>query len=132
MANITEDRATKRLRWFARGIGTLAAAFWVFSLIASGIGDALSGNPLTLEGAVLATLVIIAVVGVAIAWRRERIGGMVTVVAAVALCVFAYITAGHNRGYAMAVSGGPFLLAGILFLVSWWRSKRPRIPQDSA
>ena len=61
--------------------------------------------------------------GVVIAWRREAIGGAIAVIAGVALCIFAYVTAGAREGLAMAVSGGPFLLAGVLFLAGWWRSR---------
>ncbi len=119
MAEDSGDRTTKWLRWLARGLGTLAAAFWLFSLIASGLGDAISRVPLTLEGAVLGALVIVAVVGVALAWWREEIGGTIMVIKGIDLCIFAYVTAGHSKGFAMAVSGGPFLLAGILFLATW-------------
>lgn len=118
------DRATKWMHWVARGIGTLAAVFWPLALLASAIGEMIGGEfERSLEGAMLAALVIVAVVGVIIAWRREVIGGAIAVIAGVALCIFAYVTAGFNQGFAMAVSGGPFLLAGALFLASGWRSR---------
>ncbi len=125
MAEDSGDRTTKWLRWLARGLGTLAAAFWVvFGLIAHGVGDLISGVPLTLEGALLGALVIFAVVGVIIAWWKEGIGGTIMVMRGIDLCIFAYVTAGRNRGFAMAVSGGPFLVAGLLFLASGWRSRK--------
>ncbi len=62
--------------------------------------------------------------GVLIAWRRERIGGTVMVIGAIALGTFAYVTAGHNKVFAVLVSGVPFLVPGILFLASWRRSRR--------
>jgi len=118
------DRAAKWVRRIARGIGTLAAVFWPLALLASAIAETLGGALAgAREGAMLAALVIVAVVGVVIAWRREAIGGAIAVIAGVALCIFAYVTAGFNQGFAMAVSGGPFLLAGVLFLASRWRSR---------
>jgi len=54
-----------------------------------------------------------------IAWRDERLGGMVVVAGALALSVFAYVTAGHNKALAVLVSGIPFLVSGVLFLASW-------------
>ena len=123
MANVgnTGDRAAKWMRWIARGIGSLVAAFWLFMGIAY---DIVESRPWTLEDTIMAGLVITSVLGVLIAWWREGIGGTILVVCAVAHSTFAYIVAGHNKGFAMLVSGGPFLLIGILFLASRWRSRR--------
>jgi hypothetical protein len=113
------DRTTRWLRWIARGLGTLSSAWWLFI----GIAEAIFGRePWPLEGAMLSVLAGANAVGVAIAWWRERIGGTVLVIAGTALCAFAYVTAGHNKGFAVLVSGGPFLVTGILFLASGWRS----------
>ena len=79
---------------------------------------------------IMAGLIITSVLGVLIAWWREGIGGTILVICAVAHSTFAYIVAGHNKGLAMLISGGPFLLIGILFLASGWRSRRPRIPPN--
>lgn len=104
------------MRWVrrvARGLGTLAAAWWLFV----GAAEAIVGRePWTLEGAQLGVLIVANGAGVALAWWRERIGGTVLVVAGAALCLFAYLTAGHNKGLAVLVSGAPFLLAGVLIL----------------
>jgi hypothetical protein len=51
---------------------------------------------------------------VRLGWIARGLGTL----AGAALCVFAYLTAGHNQGFAVLVSGAPFLLAGILLLVS--------------
>jgi hypothetical protein len=42
---------------------------------------------------------------------------------AVARALFAYLASGHNRAFAMLISGGPFLLVGVLFLLYWARSQ---------
>lgn len=130
MANINYpgDRATKWMRWIARGIGSLAGTFWLLALITSAIAEAISGHsPWSLEGAVLAGLVITAALGVLIAWWREGIGGTIVVIGGVALSTFAYFTAGHNKGLAVLVSGVPFLVSGIMFLASWRRSRLNRL-----
>lgn len=127
-AKYTGDRTKKRMRWIARGIGSLVGALWIFI----GITDAIwAREPWTLEGAILSGLVIIAVLGVIIAWWREGLGGTVVVIGAIALSIFAYVTARFNKIWAMLISGGPFLVAGILFLASWQRSKRSEISQGS-
>lgn len=125
MANIssTSDRATEWKRWTARGLGSLAGAYWAVALVAEAIwGD----TPASLEGAVLGVLVGATVLGVALAWRWEGLGGMIVVVGAIALGIFAYFTAGRNRPLAISVTGGPFLVAGVLFLASWRRASGPR------
>ena len=94
--------AIKWPRWIARGLGTLAGAWWL-----------------------LAVLVIANVAGVALAWWRERLGGAILALAGAALCLFAYVTAGHNKGFAVLVSGAPFTVSGVLFLVSSERAKTP-------
>ena len=110
----------RRLRWIARGSGTFAGAGWLLSGITHALWER---EPWTIEGALLAVLVVANLGGVALAWWRARIGGTVLVVAGAALCVFAYVTAGHNKGFAVLVSGAPFLLSGILLFASEWPSK---------
>jgi len=59
---------------------------------------------------------------VLITWRQEEIGGTLLLICAIAHSTFEYFASGHNQGLAMLISGGPFLLVGILFLASWWRT----------
>ncbi len=113
-------KAMKWMRWIARGIGSLAAALWLFVGIVSGISEP---GPPTLEGVILAGLIVTSALAVALAWWRGSIGGIVVIACGAAFSTFAYFTAGHNKGLAMLISGGPFLVAGILFLASWWRSR---------
>jgi hypothetical protein len=111
-----------RLRRTARIIGTLLAGFWLFAGIASGIAEA-APWPLPWESMAMAALMIVSAAGVLIAWWREGIGGAVLVTVGVAHCVNALIQAGRNRLLAVLISGVPFIVVGILFLVSWSRSK---------
>ena len=105
------------LRWIARGLGTLVAGFWVFI----GILDAIAGpDPWTVESTVLAVLIVAAAAVVAVAWWSEGLGGALLLLVGLAHGVFAFIASGHNRLFAIAITGVPLLLAGFLFLVSWW------------
>jgi hypothetical protein len=115
----SRDRGMKRMRFTARGIGSLVAAFWLFAGIASAIAEP---GPWTLESVIMAGLITTSVLGVLIAWWREGIGGTILVACAVAHSAFACVASGHNRGLAMLISGGPLLLAGVLFLASWRRA----------
>jgi len=114
-----DDRTAKWLRWIARAVGTSASALFLFVAVVSAFFDP---EPWTLEGAVLAGLVLVAAVGVALAWWREGTGGTVVTAAGIALSIFAYVSAGHNKWFAVLVAGGPFLASGALFLACWWRA----------
>jgi hypothetical protein len=126
--NNVSDRATRWMRWLARGIGSLLAASWWFVGIA---GVLYEREPCTLESAIMAGFIITSGLGVLIAWRREGAGGAIVFIHGVLFSTFAYFSAGRNKGFAMLVSGGPFLLVGILFLATWRRSRQPGVPPNS-
>jgi len=117
----TSDRPTKWLRRMARGTGSLVAGFWLFLSIVGAINES---EPWTLESRILVGLIIASAGSVAVGWWREGVGGVLLVAVAVAHSTFAYFAAGHNKGLAMAISGGPLLVVGLLFLASWWRRRR--------
>jgi hypothetical protein len=103
------------LRWIALGLATLAGLWW----LVSGVGHLVAGEaPWTAEGALLGALIVACLAGVGLAWWRVRLGGVVLAVAGVALCVFAYLSAGRNQWVAVLVSGAPFALSGVLLLLS--------------
>jgi hypothetical protein len=108
------------MRWAARVLGSLIGLYFLVIGLASALFDP---EPLSLEGAFLAGLAIVAVAGVVIAWWRERIGGWILVIDGFALGVFTYVTAGRNKIPVALLMGGPLLVAGVLFLMSWRRSR---------
>lgn len=112
----------RALSIIARTVGTAAAAWWLLSLIVSTVMEA--GTPFTLEAAMMGTLVLGNIAGVILAWFREGPGGIVLGCFSVTLSIFAYFSAGHNRIFAVAVSGLPFIIAGIMFLVLGYRKTR--------
>lgn len=122
-ASNTYNRRTNRNRWIARGIGSLVAAFYLFICIFYALFDPPTW---TLEEVIMTGLVTTSLLGVLIAWWREEIGGVILVTCGIAHSTFAFIVSGHNKGLAMLVSGGPFLLVGVLFLSSWQRVRRSR------
>jgi hypothetical protein len=117
----TVDRAGNWLRWAARGVGSLVAGYWLFIALAYAIGG---HEPRSAESLTMTGLIVSSTAGTLIAWWRARIGGIVLLVIAVAHSVFALIASGHHRGVAVLIAGGPFLLAGLLFLASWWKTRR--------
>lgn len=105
----------RALRIIARIIGTAAAVWWFFSLLLSSITE--SGTPINLEAVMMGTLVSGNIAGVILAWFREREGGIVLGCFSSALSIFAYFSAGRNNLFAVLISGTPFLVVSIMFLI---------------
>lgn len=122
--------AAKWMRWTARGIGLYAAGWagmwtWVRVLL-SPVKSFPTSLPVYLFGDEMMFWSFIAtLLGVAVAWWRERIGGTILLVAAVALILhgsFLYSFEGEGWSvsiFSMFVRQTPSLMAGILFLASW-------------
>jgi hypothetical protein len=108
------DRTTGLLCWTARTIGVIVALFWIIMIIAAAIAESSS---LTFEGFFIAVMVIGNSAGVILSWTNERKGGLITLLFGISFCIFALISAGRNHLLAMLVSGGPFVLVGVLFLI---------------
>jgi len=88
-------------RTTAQFFGSIVVAFWLLM----GVGYAFSeSGPFTWESAVITALIIITTVGFVIAWRREKIGGTILIVAGVIHSTFAGIVSGHNHLYAILIS----------------------------
>lgn len=116
-----QAKSLKWIRWIARGTGALVAGYWLIIGILLGI---LESEPWTTESYIMAMLVIASALSVLVAWWREGLGGIMVLACAIAHSTFAYIASGHNRAFAILISGGPFFVVGILFLSSWQRSRR--------
>ncbi len=117
------DRLAKWLRYIARGTGTVLAAAWLFTGV---VGALFEREPWTWESTIMGVLILALSLGVAIAWRREALGGAIVLAAGVAFTAFAYLSAGRNKGFAMLVSGMPFLTVGALFWAAHWRASHSR------
>ncbi len=108
----SKNRVSKTARWLALVFGIL----WIFTFISEAF---VGKEKITGEGIMLTVLVALIISSIIIAIWFEKIGGILIATFSIALCVFAYSTAGRNKPFAVLVSGAPFLIVGILFLVSW-------------
>lgn len=117
----TTQLAAEWMRWIARGISTLAAGFWLLILLDILACDAFVGFIcVNWEMALLLGLATFSLLSVIIAWRRESIGGLVMVLWGLIFAAIAYLTSRPQQAISILVSGVPFLIAGSLFLASWW------------
>ena len=111
-----QRRVATWLLWIARGLSALMTAYW----LVAGIGGAIAEpGPLTVESAIIAIMIAHATINVIIARLRTGLGGVIVLAFGIIFSISAYFMAGGRRGFAMAVSGGPFIGIGALFLTSW-------------
>ena len=123
-----KEQITKKgnnIRKIARIASVIVGGYWAFALSMEAI--MLKKMVWNLETTLLVTLVVILLIGVVIAWINEKIGGTVLILAGIGFSVFAYFSAGRNQILAMSVSGVPFIICGILFLIAWMGKKRQKI-----
>ncbi len=120
MANLSLA-AQQTARWTGRVISALAAAFWLLILLDIIACDALVGFIcINWEIAFLIVIVVVSILSVILAWREEGVGGFVMLLWGIVFTTFSAIDSSTFRVFSMLVSGVPFLIAGLLFLASWW------------
>lgn len=113
---------SSRPKWLRRAglvVGLVAAGWWVFFGIASGIGEGLD-----FVGALVHTALpgLIFLASVAVAWRWEPIGGVFLIVEGLFVSVAYSIVFGHcplmTIVLVLLTMSLPLLASGVLFLLS--------------
>lgn len=113
-------------RWIARGISVLAAAVWLLIMLDILACDLLVGFVcLNWEMVLLIVMATASVFSVILAWWHEGIGGGIMLFWGLAFTTIAYVTSQPQHVFSMMVTGVPFIIAGFLFLASWWLRKQP-------
>jgi hypothetical protein len=106
------------LRWGARLLSSLILLFWGWFLLAHLFGEAgQSSRPLTTPDYVGLTALLVSLVGLAVAWKDELVGGALTL-AAVGIGAFI-----NWRVLAFPATLIP--VAAVGFLACWWMSRGP-------
>ncbi len=111
------------LRDAGRILATVLSAFWLFVIVMGAIEE---GTHLTLESGLMLSLILINATATAIVWWRARLGAILLLVGGLALAAFALWSAGSHHAFAMATSGGPYLVAGAAVLVGERFRRRDR------
>jgi hypothetical protein len=106
----------------ARIIGLAAGFLWTFVLLSGALS---SGGVYNQQLTFLFLLIVANFASVIVALWEEKIGGILLILFSAILCVFALMIAGHNKIIAASISGLPFLLSGVLFVV-YSGYKKPR------
>ncbi|MBS1790239.1 MAG: hypothetical protein JST85_21115 [Acidobacteria bacterium] len=109
------------LRWSARLLSGMIVLFWGFFLLANLFGTAeRSTRPLIWADYVMLAGIIIAVAGLATAWKWELLGASITLIA------FGIVAAINWR--VVIFPGTLIPSTALLFLASWWIHRVPRNP----
>ncbi len=98
----------------ARIIGLTAGFLWTFVLLSGSIS---TNGTYDTQLVFLFLLVVANFASVIIALWSEKFGGILLTSFSVVLCIFAILSAGRNKLIAAFVSGLPFLVSGVLFIV---------------
>jgi hypothetical protein len=135
MTNTNDDRLTKWIRWIARIWSAPIIAYalimligYTWSWVTTGTADPYAVEDVPPIEILPPILMFMSVLGLGIAWRWERMGGLITLGFQVATLVILAIQRpifGDTYLYAL-----PYMLSivvtipGILFWLCWWRSRR--------
>jgi hypothetical protein len=108
------------LRWTARILMILAILFMLMFSFDVFEGDSSLGNKLL--GFLMHNIpVLILVLILAVAWKKELWGGILIVLAVIGLMIFFHVFAGNLGALVVLV---PFLLAGILFIACYFAGQK--------
>lgn len=136
MPATNKNRLAKRIRRAARIVGLVAAVLGLILLIDQSIDlteiEGFKVIVLYLQGFLMGLSAIIVLVGYIISWWRMLPAGILLILAGVALPVIVRLPASFRTPSTPAetpiimalISGSPFLVAGVLFLLSWWLSRK--------
>jgi prolipoprotein diacylglyceryltransferase len=122
--------STKVLYWTARILCILAILFIsLFALDSVSSERTFWQNTTALLMSLIPSFVLLAVL--IIAWKWEKTGGIILTIIGLALCIFIFVLNYKRNHFPVAISlrnalmlAIPFVLAGILFILSHYRKKK--------
>jgi hypothetical protein len=118
---LAKDRLTGQVRWAARGLGLALILIVLVFFVGEGIigGDMPDLLTMGLAEDFMLLALLMALAGIVVGWYWEGVGGILIVGS---LLLFESINAMATGYWRIGVLDPWFLLAGLLFLWSWWRT----------
>lgn len=114
------------LRVFTRtvaGLAILTAVLYLRAVANGGFFSRHVPDPVA-AAPVMIVLLLLGAGGLVLAWRWECVGALVAILGAVALATYLNLVLHSGRLLATFVYTSPFLVAGGMCLVDWWRHRR--------
>lgn len=106
-------------RLVGRIIGVIVSSYWIVALLGNVFSPSQkAAESAPSEGILVLILVLVPVSAFIVSWRHIKLGAWIMTVSSIALSFFAYFSAGRNKLFAVSVSGLPFLISGMLLLLS--------------
>ena len=120
MSESKRHRLARRMKWAARIIGLIMGGLFLVVLIGEAAGEFLDEGREAIEtaGILLGVLAGLALLGTIVSWWRLRLAGILLAVASLGLGIHIAVYAGRNHFLAWLMIGLPYLVAGVLFLIS--------------
>jgi hypothetical protein len=112
------------MRWTARILALVAIGLFVLFMVESGaatISQLSFTNP---QGIPVLLSLLLALVGVIVAWRWELVGGILTIVGALGIIGLVCLGSGTDMLLCSLFFTGPLLIAGILYLACCYRTRQ--------
>jgi hypothetical protein len=104
------------VRWAARLLSAAILLFWGWFLIAHLFGEeARLSRPLVWQDLAILTTLVLSLIGLAVAWKWELVGGALTL-AAMSICAL-------FNWRVLVFPGTLILVAAMMFLTCWWMSR---------
>jgi uncharacterized membrane protein (GlpM family) len=117
LPNCSLPTTAKVVRWIARILGALILLFWGFFIVANLFGGSEEApQPLNTSDYVGIITMGAWLAGLAVAWKWEFIGGMMTLIA------FAIAAVNNWRVLSFPILLVP--ITAVLFLLSWWMHRQ--------
>ncbi len=114
------SKIVKVLRWTARALSALIAAF----LFLLAVGEGLNPATLTIEESVMMLGFLASWLGFIVGWKLEGVGGILIIGGLLWHCLFEFLFRGTMYlGFWVVVPALP----GILFLFCWWATRHIRL-----
>jgi hypothetical protein len=111
------------MRWTARILGLIAVGLFVWFAVEFGPTVLPTLSWTDPHGMPLLFLLLVALVGVLIAWKWELVGGAMAVVGAIGVTALVCGSSGFAMLYCGVLFTLPLLLAGVLYLGCCWQTR---------
>lgn len=104
------------MRWIARLVGLFACGLFALFIVESGVRVLTALSWSDLRGVPLFLALVLAIAGVLVAWRRETIGGALSLAGGLMILALVYLASGSGMAFTAFLLALPLLITGTLHL----------------